>query len=399
MAWRLFGAAARDTPPVSDGEAKLQAIIDEALSARLDPESLTAWQHPTVVACRRLIATTVGQCPTVAMKLGQPVPNQPTWLSRPDPYEPARITWTRATNNLTRWGYYWLKVTDRDAAGYPKNARVLDADQVQPEYDELGRVRSGWFAGENEVINGAVTTDLHWVPLDVQVRGEAGRSPIQDCLAAVSYLSALVQLCGSFWESGYPSLALKVSQRLTSDQRSDYKDELRAANSRRHEPWIIDRDGELLPVGGSPLESQLVESMDFADRVIARAFLIRPSLVNVSANDSLTYATTAEEFRAWKAVGLPAYMKPHDDGLTELLPAGTYAEHDTSGLDRPDPYQRAQIYNLALGGQPWASVDEVRADDSRSAPLRAPTTIPLRSVPNPSPVAPPAAPAPTGTNG
>lgn len=387
----MFGAAAtaaREPSSIGD-DTGLGRMIEEAVNARLDPESLTAWQHPTVVACRRLIATTVGQCPTVAMKGGQALPSQPVWLARPDRFETSRITWTRATNNLTRWGYYWLKVTERDAAGYPSNIRVLDAEQVQPQYDEMGRLTSGWVDGEEQPINGAITTDIHWVGLDVQQRGEAGRSPMEDCIAAVSYLSALVQLCGSFWESGYPSLALKITQRLNTEQRNEYKQELRAANSRRHEPWIIDRDGELVPVGGSPLESQLVESMDFADRVIARAFLIRPSLVNVSANDSLTYATTAEEFRAWKAVGLPCYLKPHDDGLTELLPAGTYAQHDTSSLDRSDPYQRAQTHTLALGGQPWMTIDEVRAEEGRVEPLRAPTTVPLRSVPNPTPSAPP----------
>lgn len=386
MGWRLFGAERRDDAPTSDGEAKILDLIQEAQLARLDPQALTAWQHPTVVACRRLIATTVGQCPTVAMKGGQPLPAQPVWLTRPDPYEPARVTWTRATNNLTRWGYYFTKVTGRDAARYPTTIRVLDPDQVQPDWDEMGRLRGGWVAGEWLAVSGDLSTDLHWAGLDVQQRGELGRSPLADCLAAVSYLAALVQMAGSFWEAGYPSMALKITQRLTKDQRNELKQELREANGRRHEPWIVDRDGQLEPISGSAIESQLVESMDFADRVIARAFLIRPSLVNVSANDSLTYATTAEEFRAWKAVGLPAYMKPHDDGLTELLPAGTYAQHDTSSLDRPDPYQRAQIYQLALGGQAWATVDEVRADDSRTSPFRAPTTIPLRSVPNPSPM-------------
>lgn len=380
---RWFAGRSKDKQ--DSGEARLLELIDEAKMRRLNGTSLTPWELPTVGACRRLIADTVAGLPVAQMKAGQATPTQPPWLSKPDPWEPARVTWQRSTNQLSRHGYYWLWVTARDAAGYPMAIRALDADQGAEVFDELGRLVEVWFNGDRHFVGGDWRSDLHWVPFDVPARGTAGEGPIAGCWRAVEYLAALTEMCGSFWEAGFPSVAIQIEQRLTKTQRDEMKQELRQTNGRRHEPWIVDRNGKLEPVSANAVESQLVESLGEADRQIARAFLVRPSLVNVAANDSLTYTTTAEEFRSWKVLGLSTYLKIHDDAISELLPYGVTAKHDSSSLDRQDPKTEAETNAIALGGQPWLGVEEVRADLGRTQPLTVPTAVqPQPGIPNPS---------------
>jgi hypothetical protein len=365
----LFRSADRQREAVSagsgrgGGEAALLDMIAEAQAHRYGYGDVTPWQLPTVVACRKLIADTCALSPPVAVRNGAAVPRQPVWLAKPDPFEPAWAPWHRAAHQLTGpAGHCWFRITSRDAAGYTTSVRVLDGDQVAPEFDTMGRLRWGWFDGVRLEVAGDYRGDLHWCPADLAERGTAGVSPLVAAWPAVEFLAALTEMIGSFWEAGFPSLALRVEGRLSKVQRDELRTEMRETHHRRHEPWIVDRNGQLEPIAATAVESQLVESIDAADRQIARALLVRPSLVNVAANDSLTYTTTAEEFHSWKILGLGAYLMRLAAVSAECLPYGMAVLFNTSDLDRQDPYTQAQTNALALAGQPWLTAPEVRAD-------------------------------------
>ena len=122
-----------------------------------------------------------------------------------------------------------------------------------------------------------------WIPFRVERRGSLGTSPLVDAAQAVAYLAQLWTMAGSFWEAGYPSLVVKVKHRLNPGQATQIKEQLITSMGGRHEPGVIDQDGDIGPVGVSPLEAQLVESIGVANAEIARAFLMPPSLVNVAS--------------------------------------------------------------------------------------------------------------------
>lgn len=347
-------------------------LIAEAHQRRYTGGGLSPWELPTVVACRRVIADTVLQLPMVAVRGGRPRPDQPPLYRRPDPSEPYWLTQKRTVDNLTGAGRVWLHPTAWDAAGFPIALEVLDGDKVTATFDPDGRMVDVWW-------NGAAYTPgaldgIVWVPFECAHRGDVGRSPIAACWRSVEYLAALAEMAGSFYEAGFPSLAVHVATRLADGDAQKLKDQILGAWSRRHEPAVIDNNATVEPIGSSAVEAQLVESITSADQQIARAFGVLPSIVNVASAGSLTYSTTAQEFTEWKAVGLGNYLARIEGAYTDLTPWGTVARFDMTELTRGDDAARASYATTALAGQPWLTVDEVRADFGR-APMPA-TTAP-----------------------
>lgn len=374
-----------DRRRVARAQAQIAEMIADAQQRRYTGgPGLSPWQLPTVVACRRAIADTVLQLPLVAVRNRRPRPDQPPLYRRPDPTEPYWLTMKRTVDNLTGHGRVWLLPTAWDAAGYPLALEVVDADKATATFDPTGHMLEVWHNGRR--YQPGALDGMIWIPYETHTRGDVGRSPIESCWRACEYLAALFEMAGSFYEAGFPSLAIKVATRLSPEDTQKLKHQVLGAWSRRHEPAVIDNAGELEPIGSSAVEAQLVESMSSANQEIARAFGVLPSIVNVMSGGSLTYSTTAQEFTEWKAMGLGPYLSRVEGGYTDLTPFGTTARLDTSELTRMDDTARAAYYSVALGGAPWLTVDEVRDRGESLGPMPAPSS----SAPPPAPALTPA---------
>lgn len=329
---------------------------------------LDPYELPIVVACRRLLADTAAQLPLVAVRDRRPLPRQPSITARPNPLEYRWLTIHRAVNQLTRHGYCWLFPTAHDGQGRASALRVVDASDAMATWDpETGDLDTVWYLGQELVPQ----LEILWVPYDVEERSSLGAAPLTGCWRAVRFLAALWSMAGSFWEAGYPSVAIQVKHRLQPGQAAELKQQVLQAWHRAHEPAVIDNDGTLAAVGASPLEAQLVESIQSANAEVARAFGMPPSLVNVQAGDSLTYATTESEFSRWLATGLGSYLMRLEAAWTDLLPAGVTARFDSTEFLRNDFAARVNAYQTALAGQAWLTVDEVR-DREGLDPIDAP---------------------------
>lgn len=359
MALRRRGRAYLRTlppPPAPLGSDRIGAAIAEVIAQRVWPE-FDPWALPVVVACRRLLADTVAQLPLVAYRGRRPMAVQPELVRRPNPLEPRWLTWHRAVNQLTRYGHCWLRVTDHDTAGRVAGIRVVDAADGAPTWDpETGDLDTVWINGD-ELVPGL---DVMWVPYNVERRSSTGESPLEGCWPAVEDLARLWRMAGSFWETGYPSIALTVAHRLQPAQAAELKGQFIASLGGRHAPAVLDNDAKLETIGASALEAQLVESLAAGNAELARAFLMPPSLVNVASGDSLTYATTEGEFRRWLATGLGAYLTRLEAAVDDLSPPGQTNRFDTSALLRSDFQARADAYATALAGGAWLTPDEVR---------------------------------------
>jgi hypothetical protein len=352
MFGRRTARAARQAADEAPSRAAL--LIAEAVARRGDGYDLDPYELPIVCACRRLIAS-------------------PDWLTK-----------TRLVNNLTRNGYVWLRPTAWGAGDEVTAVAVVNAPEATATFDPTApnRILEMWLYGERlEPYDPYARRrdSLMWVPFDVPERPNSlGTAPLAGCWRAVEYLAALYQMAGSFWEAGFPSLAVLLEQSLTATQRGELKDQLRSAWSRRHEPAVVDKGGRLEPVGSNAVDAQLVESVEWANTEVARAFGVMPSLVNVRAGDSLTYATTEAEFLKWLKVGLGQTLVPLEAAFTDLTVRGTQVRADTAALLRSDQAARAAWYQLGLT-YGWLELDEVRAAEG------------LRPLPSPRPLRPPVA--------
>lgn len=343
--------------------------------ARLNGEALDAFGLPVVVACRGLIADTIAQLPLVTLRGRRPLPTQPTLTLRPNRLEYRWLTFHRAANQLTRFGYCWLLVTDWDASGRPTAVRLVDATDATADFDPVtGDLDTIWHNGTAYVPG----LEVMWIPFNVERRASLGEGPLAGCPRAVEFLTQLWAMAGSFWEAGHPSLIVKVKHRLAPGQAQDIKGQLITSMAGRHEPGVVDQDGDIVPMGASPLEAQLVESFGQANAEVARAFRMPPSLVNVASGDSLTYSTVEGEFRRWLATGLNPYLNRIEAAFDDLTPAGQRTRFDTTELLRGDVAARFSAYATVLAGQAWMTVDEVRdleGLDPMGAPDPAPTTL------------------------
>jgi HK97 family phage portal protein len=335
----------------------IEAAIAAVIAQRAAGDTLDPYALPVVVACRGLLADTLGQLPLITLQGRRPLPRQPPLTVRPNPLEYRWLTFHRLTNNLTRWGYTFLRVTDWTAAGNPAAVRVLDPGAATPVFDPVtGDLDTVWFAGD-ELTPGL---DVVWIPYRVERAGSPGEAPLAACDRALELYAELFAMAGSFWEAGYPSLIVEVAQRLAPGQAQAIKRQLIDSMGGRHEPGVVDQDGKVSAIGSSAVEAQLVESIAVANAEIARAFLMPPSLVNVASGDSLTYSTVEGEMRRWLATGLGAYCNRFEAAFDDLTPAGQRSRFDTTELLRADLTSRVEAYSTALAGGAWLTVDEVR---------------------------------------
>jgi len=361
--------------------------VADAVARRADGRTITPWELPSVVACRNAIADALRQLPIVAMRNGRPRPDQPTCYAQPDPDEPRGRTLERIAFQLTGPGHCWLWVTiPPPAGGFPGAIRLLDAEQATVvETDTYGRptlIRD--LAGLYHEPGSSIIR----VGNAQRTAAELGTSPLAQCWRAIEDLCALFEMAGSFWQAGFPSVAMVVEHRLTKAQADELKARLLGAWARRHEPAVIDNGATLESVGSSAVESQLVESIDTANAEVARAFGVPASVVNIASGGSLTYSTTEGEKRAWIAGGLSGYLSRIEEAFSALGPHGTDARLDTSEWARGDPESRARFYTAALGGLPWMTPDEVRDRehlDPEPSLASAPAAVPPTPAPMPAP--------------
>ncbi len=355
----------------NDAELRILKQIADAVDARNGYGDLDVLELPVVSACRDLIANTVAQCPQYAYTNGLPRPNQPPILARPNPSEMRYVTMTRLVNNLTgRHGYVWLRPIARYGDGYPAAVQVIDASDAHGTFDPTGRTLTDvYYCGDR--YEPGPDGILH-VPWKVPDRpGALGASPLGECDRAVQYLAALWEMAGSFWEAGFPSIAYVVEQALNKVTRDEVKASMVESFRRRHEPTVVDRGGQFQPLGGSAVESQLVETIAVANVEIARAYGVMPSLVNVMASDALTYATSAAELAKWFKLGLGAYLSRVDAAFGEFTPHGTVVRSDATALLRADLEQRVAFYDAGIRGGWLDPLTDVRPAEGL-APLDAP---------------------------
>ena len=105
-----------------------------------------------------------------------------------------------------------------------------------------------------------------------------------------------------------------------------------------------------------------------------------PSLVNVAAGDSLTYATTEAEFSKWLKVGLGQYLSRIEAAFSDLTPYGTEVRFDTTELLRTDLEARWNAYAIGVQNG-WILPAEVREREG-FPPLPAGAALPAPAVSN-----------------
>ena len=359
MARRRTARAALEVAADAAATDRLGAAILDALDARTGALEVSPWELPIVVACRTLIAETLGQLGMLAYRGSYPIDNQPALLARPDPDETCRQTVARFHDNLTGYGYVWLRPTAFYANDLPAAVQVIDASAATATFDPSGRLGEVWWNGDRYESGNLNRGSILHVPFRQPQAGTLGVHPLHDSWRLLEHVAGLWQMATSYWEAGFPSMAVLVEQVMTAAQRRELSDDLDVGWRRSHKPAVVSHGATLQPIGANAVEAQLVESIAAMDKQIARLYGVPPSIVNVDSTGSLTYSTTEGELSRWLKLGAGGYLARQEDAFSAALPLGQTARVSTGELLRTDQDARAAWYTAGIAGG-WFTVDEVR---------------------------------------
>jgi len=104
--------------------------------------------------------------------------------------------------------------------------------------------------------------------------------------------------------------------------------------------------------------SQITQNIARLSGVPARALLTGVD------GSSDTYANLQDEDAILLRYTLSMYSDTIANGMTNCLPRGTRVEFDFGKLFQADPKSRFEMYDIGLAGQPFMTVDEVRAKEN-----------------------------------
>lgn len=305
---------------------------------------------------------------------------------QPNPHMAADELWELVMGHLCLWGNAFLGKV-RDSFG-----TVVELYPIQPS-----RVRVGADANGNRfyVISNYVTgVDERYEAADIlHIRafgtdGLVGLSPIQQARQILSTTSAMEEFSGTFWaNNAQPAGVLTHPQRLSQEAVTNLAAGWKANHrgfSRSGSIAILEEGMKFEPLGMPLEDAQFIEAAKFGDLRVAQLFRIPPYMLGASSGDSMTYSNTEMEGIDFVRWSLRRWLVRIEGSLIRdeslfLQGQRFYPEFLVDGLLRSSTQERYAAYSVALGGQSFMSVEEVR-DRENLPPLTpgpAPDTNPI----------------------
>lgn len=278
---------------------------------------------------------------------------------------------------------YLLKAGE-DAEGVPIGLWYIDPSLVMPVTTDARTLLPAvqYYIGGTKVSADQLVI-LHRSPqptISDEVGGvlSLARTTFAAAIAAERYASR-------YWQGGgSPNIVLETDQKLDDPKANALSD--RWATKRRQGPDhapVMDAGLKARELGVDPTTASATEARKELVADIGRYFGIPTSILNAPAGDSETYTTTEAQGMWLVNYTLNNYIGAIQDGISDQLPGGRVMRMDTAPLTRGSQLSRAQSWQIALGGKPYMSQDEVREAEGLP-PLETPLTQPA-SVPQETP--------------
>ena len=310
--------------------------------------STPSWGHldnlvDTAWMCLDLNASIISTMPPYATQ-GDGVVPSPTWLANPDPdiYE----SWDEFAKQLW-WDYQmgeaFVICTSRFADGYPARFHVLEPWLVDVEMGSDGRrqYRIGSIDPGPDLLHiryKSTASSAHGVgPL------EAGRTRMIAAGLLQRYASRVIE------SGGVPYYLIKHPEELTRKQVTDLQTQWwESRMNSMGMPAILSGGVEIEQMQISPEDMALLDLSRYTDSRIAVLLGVPPFLVGLpSGGDSMTYSNVTSLFDYHWRGGLRPKVSPVVHALSQwALPRGTDIEVNRDEYVRPDPYTRAQTWDI-----------------------------------------------------
>jgi HK97 family phage portal protein len=163
-----------------------------------------------------------------------------------------------------------------------------------------------------------------------------------------------------FSASGVPTGVIKSNKDLTKDDADAMTTAWHTKQAQR-QVAVLGNGFDYQQISLSPKDAELYSATSQVVQNIARMFGIPARLLLTGIDGtSDTYSNLTDEDAIFLRHTITAYTDTIADALSNCLPRGTKVEFDFSKLFSADPKSRYEMYSLALNGESFMTVDEVR---------------------------------------
>ncbi len=282
---------------------------------------------------------------------------EPAWVSNPDPvWYPDGIGSAiyAIVDSLYGWGDAFVYVSSRYADGYPSAWTVINPEGVTVNVHNGRRV----YEYRNTPLNSDDMLQITRNPTAGSVRGT---SAIKSYAAYTNGLLAAADLGRMMMSSGSPSSVIKSARKIDQAQASAIQSSwVAATGARRGAPAVLGPDLDFEKLGYSAEDLQLLASQTFSAQVIASAFGVPSSLLNMPIQGGLNYQTPVLLVEQWWRTELRTTATHISNAMSSvMLPAGSYVEFDPYKFVAPS-YTELVTSVVALVTAGLVTADEAR---------------------------------------
>ena len=351
---RLLGRETTTPGPTQNRTAASGIPVRSATSA--SPEaaiSLTA-----VARSIQILATPISKLDLQTKRYSggvEAVIENPIFVNRPNLLESRRDFLYESVVDLAMYGNaYYLK--QFDSQGRIIQVFQLPAHAVSVEWAE-NKINKVYRYLDN-VYDDTQIKHLRLMPRSGYLKGlsilETCRDDVLGALDLRDYQS------NWFSSAGVPTGVIKATRDITKDDADAITEAWHTKQATR-QIAVLGNGFDFSHVQLSPKDALMTEVSTQAVQQIARMFGVPARLLLTGVDGtSDTYSNLTDENQIFLRHTLTAYTDVIADAISECLPRGTRVEFDFSKLFAADPKSRYEMYAIALNGEPFMSVDEVR---------------------------------------
>jgi HK97 family phage portal protein len=319
-----------------------------------------------------LLSDLLGQVPWNAYRqpVGQPeelITPRPPLLEQPNPPDPRMATFSSAGQDLIWHGNALFVIAARNFAGWPTAVIPVPAmsagvrrvtayiDSPLPigvlEYS-IGRLRLG-------------SQDVIHIKGPCEPGAVRGLGVLEAHLTTLNLALDQSRQASSVSNHGVPSGILESSSipDLTDDEAADLKAGW-LASQRNRTIAVLNASTKFTPLAWDPEKSQMVESRKFTLGELELIFGLPVGWLGGSQS-SKTYSNIEADAVNLLKFSLGGHLARFEQTLSLAFPRGTEVRANMDAVLRADTLTRYQAHAVALAGEPFLTVDEVREFEHR----------------------------------
>lgn len=339
-------------------EERSSAIVPPPRSATSGVTTSDALSMASVYRAISILSTAIKQVGVHIYRDDEKLESTPLWIKQPDDKITRAEFMARTVNSIALAGNcFWL--VSRNPRGETVKLEVLNPFDMLIKSDDYGNLLGYTYRGTIEY---SVRDIQHLKALSVP-GNLYGLGPIQSCQPELLAIKDTRDYAATwFTDSAIPSGVLKSDQMLSPDQAAAAKTAWNTTAGAKNGVAVLGNGLTYMPMYLNPKDAQFLENQAFGVQQVARLFGIPSQMLIVESGSSMTYSNVESEQIAFIRYTLSQYYVEIEAAMSSLLPRGTEARMNISGLLRADTLTRYQAHQIAIAAG-FKTIDEVRNDE------------------------------------